>query len=403
MRIIAMTGPRQTGKTTIALQACKLLTQSGYACWYVAMDDPTPSAFSSLGLPDTIEAVPVGAAADEQWLVGLWEGARRASLRSKQGLVMVLDEIQLIPRWSDIVKGLWDADRRANFPLRVVILGSAPWRMLTGLNESLVGRFNPLPTTHWSLSEMASAFDLTVEEYLFFGGYPGALSDGSGTERLAAWRDHITRSIVTPAIGRDIVGLTRVTKPALMRQLMDLAPHYSGQLMSFNKLLGQLQDAGNTTTVARYLDLLSDAGLVTGLSRYTPAPHLGRASPRKLNVLNTALMTAPSGYTFEEARADRSYWGRLVESAVGAHLYNTRGSVTRLHFWRDSPHEVDFVIARGPHLLGIEVKSGKSRRQSGLDAFANRFRDARTVMVGTGGFPLNEFLSLSAEEWLEEI
>ena len=383
MRIVALTGPRQTGKTTLAVRACQLLAESGYACWYVAMDDPTPAEFPSLGPLDAIDAVPVGAAPDEQWLVELWESARRASLRSERGLVLVLDEIQLVARWSSVVKGLWDGDRRAKYPLRVVILGSAPWRMLTGLNESLAGRFDALPTTHWSLREMATAFDLTVEEYLFFGGYPGALSDGSGTERLAAWRDHIARSIVSPAIDRDIVGLARVRKPALMRQLMDLAPQYSGQLMSYNKLLGQLREAGNTTTVARYLDLLSDAGLVTALSRYTPAPHVGRASPPKLNVLNTALMTAPSGYTFEEAQADRSYWGRLVESAVGAHLYNTRGTATRLHFWRDSPHEVDFVIARGPHLLGIEVKSGRSRRQSGLDAFADRFRDARTVVVGT--------------------
>ena len=403
MRIVAITGPRQTGKTTIAVRARHLLTESGYACWYVALDDPTPAEFPSLGPFDAIDAVPAGAAPDEQWLVELWKRARRASLRFERGLVLVLDEIQLVPRWSDIVKGLWDGDRRAEYPLRVVILGSAPWQMLTGLNESLAGRFDALPTTHWSLWEMATAFDLTVEEYLFFGGYPGALSHGPGAERLAAWRDHITRSIVAPAIDRDIVGLTRVRKPALMGQLMDLAPHYSGQLMSYNKLLGQLRDAGNTTTVAGYLDLLSNVGLVTALSRYTPAPHLGRASPPKLNVLNTALMTAPSGYTFEEARADRSYWGRIMESAVGAHLYNTRSTATRLHFWRNPPHEVDFVIARGPHLLGIEVKSGKPRGRSGLDAFAERFPDAKTVVVGRGGIPPNEFLSLSADDWLEEI
>ena len=402
MRIVAITGPRQTGKTTIAVRACQRLGKSGFACWYVAMDDPTPAEFPSPGPLDAVEAVPVGATPDEQWLVELWERARRAALRSERGLVLVLDEIQLVPHWSGIVKGLWDGDRRSECPLRVVILGSAPWRMLTGLNESLAGRFDALPATHWSLREMAQAFDLTVEEYLFFGGYPGALSDGSGTDRLVAWREHIARSIVAPAIDRDIVGLTRVTKPALMRQLMELAPQYSGQIMSYNKLLGQLQDAGNTTTVARYLDLLSDAGLVTGLSRYTPAPHLGRASSPKLNVLNTALMTAPSGYTLEEARADRSYWGRIVESAVGAHLFNTRATGTRIHYWRDPPREVDFVVARGPHLLGIEVKSGRRRQISGLDTFTDRFRDAKTLVVGTGGVPLHEFLSLSAEEWLEE-
>lgn len=402
MRIAAITGPRQTGKTTIARQARNRLEANGRMCWYVSLDDPTPDASEAPGLLTGLDAIPAGSSRDERWLVEIWESARRAAARTDRGLVLVLDEIQNIPRWSNVVKGLWDGDRRAERPLRVVILGSAPWHMLTGLNESLAGRFTALPASHWSLWEMARAFDLTVDEYVFFGGYPGALTAMPEPERLAAWQDHIARAIVGPAIERDIVGLTRVTKPALMRRLMDLATQYSGRLMSYNKLLGQLQDAGNTTTLARYLDLLSDAGLVTGLSRYTPAPHLGRGSSPKLNVLNTALMTAPSGYTFEEARADRSYWGRLVESSVGAHLHNTRATATRLHFWRDPPHEVDFVIARGPHLLGIEVKSGKSGAASGLDAFADRFPDAGTVVVGTGGIPLNEFLSLGAEEWLDE-
>ncbi|WP_419161705.1 ATP-binding protein [Candidatus Palauibacter sp.] len=403
MRIVAITGPRQTGKTTIARQGRSRLEAAGRMCWYVPLDDPTPNESEAPGLLAGVDAIPADSARDEQWLVGTWERARRAAERLDRGLVLVLDEIQHVARWSNVVKGLWDGDRRAERKLRVVILGSAPWQMLTGLNESLAGRFTPMPTTHWLLGEMARAFDLTMDEYVFFGGYPGSLSPEEGTERLEAWRNHIARAIVAPAIERDIFGLTRVTKPALMRQLMDLAPRYSGQLMSYNKLLGQLQDAGNTTTIARYLDLLSDAGLVTGLSRYTPAPHLGRASSPKLNVLNTALMTAPSGYTFEEARVDRSYWGRLVESAVGAHLHNTRATATRLHFWRDPPHEVDFVVARGPHLLGIEVKSGRTRgRTGGLDVFADRFPGAGTMLVGTGGVPLNEFLSLSADEWLEE-
>ena len=402
MRIVAITGPRQTGKTTIALQACQLLKKSGYPYWHVAMDDPTAAKFPLPGPETGMEAIAIRAAPDEQWLIALWEGARREAFRSDLGLILVLDEIQVVPRWSDIVKGLWDGDRRTQCPLHVVILGSAPWRMLTGLNESLAGRFEPLTATHWSFREMAVAMGLTLEEYVFFGGYPGALSDQPESARIDAWREYVVRAIVAPATDRDIVRLARVAKPALMRQLVDLAPQYSGQLMSYNKLLGRLQDAGNTTTIARYLDLLSDAGLVTGLSRYTPARHLGRRSPPKLNVLNTALMTAPSGYTFEEAKADRSYWGRLVESAVGAHLFNTRSVATRLHFWRDRSHEVDFVLVRGPHVLALEVKSGTSRRLSGLKAFADRFSGAKTMVVGTGGVPLNEFLSLTAEDWLAQ-
>ena len=402
MRVIAITGPRQTGKTTIALQACRLLTNSGYACSYVAMDDPTPTGHQVPGVLDAIDVLPIGGAPDSQWLIDVWGHARRAALGARHGLVLVLDEIQVVAGWAGVVKGLWDGDRRTGCPLHVVVLGSAPLRIQAGISESLTGRVDHLPVTHWSLGEMADVFGLTLNEYMFFGGYPGAFAGALGGDRLGAWRDFIGRSILRPVIDRDIVGLARVRKPALLRELMNLAPHYSGQIISYNKLLGNLHDAGNTTTVARYLNLLSDAGLVAGLSRYTPHPHKGRAAPRKLFMLNTALMTALSGYTFEEARADRSYWGRIVETAVGAHLHNTRGVATKLHYWRAKTHEVDFVIVRGPHLLGIEVKSGSRFDRSGLKAFADRFPNAKTLMVGTGGIPLSEFLSLGADDWLEE-
>ena len=403
-RIVAITGPRQTGKTTIALTACRLLRDRGYGYWYVALDDPSRSDYSIHGASHNWETVPMGAVPDVRWLTKLWERARREAFRS-QRLVLVLDEIQLIPDWSTTVKGLWDGDRRTKCPLHVVILGSAPWRMLTGLSEGLVGRFDALPVTHWLLQEMRLAFGLSLDEYLFFGGYPGAMVKEFNRTRLATWRNHVARSIVAPAMDRDIIGLTRVAKPALLRRLIELAPMYSGQIMSHKKLLGQLTDRGNSTTIARYLDLLSDAGLVAGLTRYTPAPHLGRASPPKLNVLNTALMTSLFGYTFEEARNDRTYWGRIVESAVGAHLYNTADTATKVYYWRDKngKHEVDFVLARGPHLLGLEVKSGRLKGRSGLNAFSERFDNAKTAIVGTGGIPLSKFLSQSADHWLEEL
>ncbi len=399
MRIIAATGPRQTGKTTVALQACHRLAKLGFLCWYVPLDNPEHGISRHT---DAINTIHVGSRPDEKMLISIWENAREASLKSDRGLVLVLDEIQVIPRWSNLAKGLWDRDRREDIPLRVVILGSAAWRMLTGMNESLAGRFNTLKITHWSFREITQVFRLTVEEYLFFGGYPGAISGRSGHTRLDHWHDYIANSIVRPVIGRDIMGLTRIRKPALMRQLIDLAPHYSGQLISYNKLLGQLHDKGNSTTIAHYLDLLSDAGLIASLSRYTPTPHVGRASSPKLNVLNTALMTVASGYSFHEAQNNRPFWGRIVESAVGAHLLNTRGIVTQVRFWRDPPHEVDFVISRGPHLLGIEVKSGQSSKKHGLDAFKARFPNAKTMTVGPSGIPINVFFSLSTDEWLEE-
>ncbi|MXW13619.1 MAG: ATP-binding protein [Rhodothermaceae bacterium] len=419
MRITAITGPRQTGKTTMALQIRRRLMDSGIPCQYYAMDNPVQDETGvndylnvhntprHAGNPARLKGVP-----NEETLVTIWERARLASQQSERGLVLFLDEIQIVPRWSNIVKGLWDADRRAGYPLRIVILGSAPWRMLTGINESLMGRFDSFPITHWSLKEMTSVFDFSVEEYIFFGGYPGPWTGKSKnrSENIpmaeAQWRKYILNSIIQPAIDRDIIGLKRIHKPTLMRQLVGLAPNYSAEIISYNKMLGQLQDAGNTTTLAKYLDLLSDAGLMTTLSRYTQKPHSGsRASSPKLNVLNTALMTANSIYSFQGAQSNPSFWGHLVESAVGAHLYNTRTFGTKIHYWRDNKgiHEVDYVIARGPHLLGVEVKSGKVRSRRGLRAFKERFPNARTMVVGAEEIPLNEFFSLRTEQLLEEL
>lgn len=308
-------------------------------------------------------------------------------------MVLFLDEIQIIQRWSNIVKGLWDTDRRNGYPLRVVILGSAAWRMLIGRNESLVGRFDPFEVTHWTFQEMTQVYGLTNDEYMFFGGYPGSLSVESETTRLDYWRKYIIGAVMIPVVDRDILGLTRIRKPSLMRHLIDIVPSYSSQIISYNKLLGQLQDKGNITTIVDYLNLLSDAGIITSLFRYTSALHLGRSKPPKLNILNTSLMTVPSGYSLEGAQADRSFWGHVVESAVGAHLYNTRGIVTRIHFWRDDSgdHEVDFVISRGPHLVGIEVKSGNVRSLHGLNAFKAKYPRAKTMIVGPNGIPLDIF------------
>ena len=215
------------------------------------------------------------------------------------------------------------------------------------------------------------------------------------------WRDYILQALVEPSIERDVLAMTRVDKPALLKRLFGLGASCSGQILSYTKMLGQLQDAGNTTTLARYLDLLQHAGLVVGLPKYASRPHRRGSSP-KLTVLNTALMTAGSGYSFDEARADRTFWGRIVESAVGAHLFNTATSDTRLYYWRDGQHEVDFVLQRGPRLVAIEVKSGPRRASPGLDEFAARFQPQRSLLVGERGVPLNEFLSAPAGHWVDD-
>ena len=336
---------------------------------------------------------------DAEWVLSNWETARREAERSPRGFVLVLDEIQKIPQWSETVKGLWDADRAVGCPLRVVILGSSPLRMQSGLTESLAGRFEPIRVAHWSFSEMADAFALDLPSYLYFGGYPGA---ASLVRDPALWRDYILQALIEPNIERDVLAMTRVDKPALLKRLFELGARYSGQILSYTKLLGQLQDAGNTTTLARYLDLLQNAGLMAGLPKYASRPHRRGSSP-KLTVLNPALMTAGSGYSFEEAKADRTFWGRIVESAVGAHLFNTATSDIRLYYWRDGQREVDFVLQRGPRLVAIEVKSGPRRASPhGLETFEARFQPRRSLLVGEGGVPLNEFLTAPAGYWFED-
>ena len=395
-RIVALFGPRQTGKTTIVRQALQEITQDSL---YLAVDEPDSSVFgfeTDLTGRDTILAPQVR---NTEWLVRNWETGRIQAERSQAGFVLVLDEIQKVPDWSEIVKGLWDADRARECPLRVVILGSAPLLLQSGLSESLAGRFEPLQVSHWSFPEMSRAFDFTLDEYVYFGGYPGAVPLMRDQNR---WRDYVLQGLVQPNIERDILAMTRVDKPALLRRLFELGAEYSGQILSYNKMLGQLTDAGNTTTLARYLDLLASAGLLAGLPIHSNQPHRRQGSSPKLNVLNTALMTAGSGYSFDEAKADRTFWGRVVESAVGAHLYNTAASDISLQYWRKGQHEVDFVLQRGPRVVAIEVKSGPQRRDiSGMAEFERQFRPVRSLVVGADGIPLNEFLSEPAEHWFE--
>ncbi len=337
---------------------------------------------------------------DTEWLVRNWEEARWEAERFGRGFVLVIDEIQKIPQWSDTVKGLWDMDRARNCPLHVIILGSAPLLMQSGLSESLAGRFEPIGVSHWSFAEMAEAFNFDLAKYLYFGGYPGAVRFVRNPDR---WRNYILRALIEPNVERDILAMTRVDKPALLKRLFEIGAAYSGQILSYTKMLGQLHDAGNTTTLSRYLDLLSSAGLLAGLPKYSNRLFRRRASSPKLNVLNTSLMTAGSGYSFDEAHADRSFWGRIVESAVGAHLFNTLSPDTRLYYWRDGSHEVDFVLQRGPRIIAIEVKSGtKTFPLLGMDAFRQSFRPYRSLLVGEGGIRLSEFLTVPANHWFEE-
>ena len=398
--MIVIAGPRQVGKTTLVRQV--LVNRPAK---YVAADQPLPDATDPFTNPfaETALATQIipGAQPTAEWLAQQWmqARARAKTLQHEERFVLAIDEIQKIPRWSEVVKGLWDADRAEDLDMHVVLLGSSPWLMQKGLTESLAGRYELIRMNHWSYPEMQEAFDFSLDEYLYFGGYPGSARLIREERR---WREYVRGALIHPNIERDILQMTRVDKPALLKNLFELGCAYSGQIVSYTKLLGQLQDAGNTVTLAHYLDLLSQAGLLAGLSKYAGQKHRQRASSPKLNALNTALIAAVTGYAFAEARADRSYWGRLVESAVGAHLCNTASENCQVCYWRESPNEVAFVLTDGRRLAAIEVKSGAAfAAPKGLGAFAEKFKQARQIVVGEGGIPLAEFMSRPAEDWLE--
>ena len=244
---------------------------------------------------------------------------------------------------------------------------------------------------------MSAAFGFDLQTYLYFGGYPGVADYVQDQHR---WRTYVADALIEPNLERDILALERVDKPALLRRLLELSAEFSGQVLSYNKMVGQLDDAGNTTTLARYLVLLEKAGLVAGLGKYEGSTRRLRASSPKFNVLNTALMTLHSGHGFETAQADRTFWGRLVESAVGAHLFNTGHPDIRLHYWRDGNHEVDFVLERGRRIISLEVKTS-SRRSNvpGRRRFEERYRPERSLLVGGEGISLDEFLTVPASHW----
>ena len=395
-RLIAIFGPRQSGKTRAVLQALASIEQE-YR--YEAADGSDSHAGPSWATMDTRgENAPFNPP-DARWLEMVWHQSRHRAWTSPRGFVLVLDEIQKIDRWSEMVKGLWDADRMDGCPLHVVILGSAPLLMQDGLTESLAGRFEPVRFTHWSYREMSEAFGLSLDEYIFFGGYPGTVARIADSDR---WSDYVRGALIGPNIERDVLSMVRVDKPELLKRLFDLGARYSGQEISYTKLLGYLQDAGNTTTLTRYLGLLTQVGMITGLPKHANRLTSAKTPTPKLNVLNTALMSAVCGLSFDEARADRTHWGRLVESSVGAHLLNAASSRTEVKYWRDRNFEVDFVLERGPKLVGIEVKSGQAPiATKGLSEFQRRFHPIHTIVVGEAGVPLHEFLSVPPDHWFD--
>lgn len=372
-----LAGPRQVGKTTLARQ---VMDAVGVPAHSASADDP--------------------ALREHGWLETQWEiGRLRARNGGRAGGLLVMDEIQKVPAWAESVKRLWDEDTAAGLALRVMLLGSAPLLVQKGLTESLAGRFELIRVSHWSYSEMRDAFGWSLEQYLFFGGYPGSADLVGDEER---WARYILDSLVETTLSRDILLLTRVDKPVLLRQLFRLGCDRSGEVVSYTQMLGQLPGAGNTTTLAHYLELLSGSGLLTGLPKHAGDVIRQRGSSPKLLVLNTALIGASSGLSFTAARADAQLWARLAETAVGAHLANDRVRGIELGYWRKGSQQVAYVASRrgGGPPLGFDVELGPRPTSSGFSAFEHLNPGARRLVVGGRGIDLEEFLSEPVSHWL---
>jgi predicted AAA+ superfamily ATPase len=365
-----LAGPRQVGKTTLVRQM-----------------------MAALGENNTYATADAASSEDGIWIEQQWDAARFQCDQAGSWL-LVLDEVQKILNWSETVKKLWDEDSARGRDLRVVLPGSSTLLVQQGLTESLAGRFELTRIGHWSFSEMGDAFGLSVDQYIYFGGYPGAASLISDEDR---WRRYLLDSLIETTLTRDILLMSRVDKPALLGRLFRLGCEYSSQILSYQKMLGQLVDAGNTTTLAHYLELLTGAGLLCGISKFSGSVVRQRGSSPKFQVLNNGLMTAQSRSLFGEARRDPERWGRIAESAVGAHLANgAKMGDYELFYWREASKEVDFVLRRGEKVLALEVKAGNRRTSlPGMAAFDKAFAPSKKLLVGTGGIPFEEFLSIA--------
>lgn len=373
--IQVLVGPRQVGKTTAAEQLVELL---GWPHVFASADAPLPPG--------------------PEWIETQWRLARLLEPRRGQRALLVLDEVQKVSGWSEVVKRLWDEERRSGGAVLPIVLGSSALLIHKGAAESLSGRFFLHRCPHWPWPETREAFGWTLQEWLWFGGYPGAaeLADDE-----PAWKRYIADSLIETVLSRDVLQLQTVTKPALLRHLFALAATYPAQMLSYNKMLGQLQDAGNTTTLAGYLRLLDTAYLVSGLELFSMGQIRKRGSSPKLVLWNNALVNALSLRSRKETMADGGRWGRLVENAVGAHLLNgLQGPDWSITYWRDGDQEVDYVIAHGTQVWAIEVKSGRPGKLSGIAAFRKRYPKANVWVIGEGGIRLEKFFERPALAWL---
>lgn len=367
-------GPRQVGKTTMISQ---LLTK--------------------LSVPYSFESADAVLNTNSFWIDQIWDSARvKKKSAMADEFLLVIDEVQKVDNWSEVVKKQWDRDSREGTNIKVVLLGSSRLLIQRGLTESLAGRFETFNLGHWSFPEMEAAFGWSIEKYIYFGGYPGSASLVGDEER---WKNYINDSLIETSISKDILMLTRVDKPALLKRLFEVGSLYSGQILSFTKMLGQLQDAGNTITLSHYLNMLSDCGLLKGLEKYAGDVIRKRGSSPKFQVYNNALLTSHGDSKFSDVLNESKNWGRLVESSVGAHLINNSlPERYNVYYWREGDKEVDFVLEKNGKIIALEVKSGRRSYNYGMKVFSEKFHPSKVLLVGTDGIPYEEFLRVNPAE-----
>ncbi len=370
-------GPRQVGKTTAAQQLIKNLE--------------FPSIYATAD-----QILPPG----PEWIEGQWNLAQLKFAESKKPILLVLDEVQKVYRWSEVIKRLWD-EEKSKGNIRLLILGSSALLLQKGLSESLSGRFFLHKMPHWCFFECKQAFKWNLNQWIYFGGYPGA---AIFTSEESDWKKYVSESLIETVLAKDVIGMFPIQKPALIRHLFGLAATYPAQILSYNKMLGQLQDAGNATTLAHYLKLLEGAFLVSGLELFSRGQIKKRGSSPKLILWNNALINALSLKSFKKSLEDQNWWGRLVENAVGAFLLNyLPDSEWNVSYWRDGSIEVDFVLSHGEKIIAIEVKSGSTVRKNGLELFKKKYPEAKIMLIGQGGLPLKEFFLARPQEIFENL
>ena len=376
--IQVITGPRQSGKTTLAYQ----LTEKISTGFNFVSADAVPS--SALG-----------------WIEQQWEAARiKFKSSGAKTFLLIIDEIQKINNWSEQVKKEWDKDRRNKVNLRIILLGSSTLLIDKGLRESLTGRFELIKLPHWSLNEMQEAFGFTPEQFVYFGGYPGSAELIEDENR---WKDYIHNSIIDTTISKDILQLTTIQKPALLKNLFELACIYNGQILSYTKILGQLTDAGNTTTLTHYQELLNQVWFISGVQKFSGSKISTRSSTPKWLSYNSSLLSVYSRESFEEMTRNPEIMGRRVEQAVGAYLLNqSRLYNFNLLYWRDGNYEVDFILQKNKKFLAVEVKTGKIKHHTGLEEFRKRYKPFKTILISDDSLSWKDFLKIDVPELFNE-